>query len=262
MEKMMIKLNKFIYLIINIILLISNTSAFAQEADFLTLPSVGNIKLYNQHFISEIEDLDWVFAHNFAMHDKGPRCLKQAEDWYEKMIAEEDNILLYTRAIDVANKDAMDIVAYTKYLANKNTKLLEFVRLWDKIAFQKLKTIVDFIISEGYIHPTFSYYQLIGPEKTKEFKNYIEYFQNRFSDDNFYKGIKKDINTYHKKVYDKMVSLFRENIKPAEIMEYAFKNGMLPKEKAGVKLVLEAKDADVSVTTLVKGIRSYLTRFG
>ncbi|MBQ2312565.1 MAG: hypothetical protein II183_00175, partial [Elusimicrobiaceae bacterium] len=38
--------------------------------------------------------------------------------------------------------------------------------------------------------------------------------------------------------------------------------GMLPKEKAGVKLVLEAKDADITITTLVKSIHSYLTKFG
>ncbi len=258
----MIKLKKYFCLILSITFVISSPSAIAQETDLLTLPSVGNIRLYNQHFMSEIEDLDWIFTKSLVIYDRGPKALKQAEDWYKKMIAEEDKILLYTRAIDVANKDAIEIIIYTKYLANQNTELLEFVRLTDQIAFQKLKTLVEFIISEGYINPTLSYRQLIGPKKSNEFKNCIEYFQNRFSDDNFYKGIKKDINTYNTKVYGKMVSFFRENVKPAEIMEYAFKNGMLPKEKAGVKLVLEAKDADVSITALVKSIRGYLTQFG
>ena len=36
----------------------------------------------------------------------------------------------------------------------------------------------------------------------------------------------------------------------------------MPKEKAGIKLTLEAMDADVSVTSLVKNIRKYLTDFG
>ena len=56
--------------------------------------------------------------------------------------------------------------------------------------------------------------------------------------------------------------LLRHKYTPVDVMKYAYKNGMLPKEKAGVKLTLKAMDNDVSMNALVRSIRAYLTEFG
>lgn len=56
--------------------------------------------------------------------------------------------------------------------------------------------------------------------------------------------------------------LLRQTYTPKYIMEYAFKTGMLPTEKACIKLTLEAMDASVPVDVLAKSIMAYLKEFG
>lgn len=56
--------------------------------------------------------------------------------------------------------------------------------------------------------------------------------------------------------------LLRQTYTPKYIMEYAFNTGMLPTEKACIKLTLEAMDSSVPVNVLAKNIMAYLKEFG
>ena len=266
MKSTVIRPLKIFCFIFIILLVMSNVSVYGQRNNhFLLSPSIDNIKSYRENFLNYINTIE----HNFKYHSPDFWKNSSMEHFngalykYRQLIMAEDNILSYTRALDVADKEVIDIVVYNRYLANDSDKLLSTIRLEDEIVFNKLKTLLEFIKSKSsFKYKTFlTSGKLIGAKKEKEFENCIKYFQNRF-DENFYKTLERDVERYNKEIYSKVISFFREAAKPEDIMEYAFKNSLLPQEKAGIKLTLEAMDSEVSLSKLVKSIRGYLVEFG
>lgn len=265
MKQIITKLRKSLYLIIGISLLFSNIPTFAQEADFLAPLSMGDITPYSHNFIEQIDDLYWQFNNNFGIYDKGRRWIKNYPTWYKQLTAEEDRILFHTQALnmpDVANKNAMEIIAYTKYMYNGTSESLNTLRLQDQIILKKLEELIEFTINEEYLHPELPYSELIGIERTNQFKYCIVYFKKRFKYENFYIPLRELAISYNSTIYvTKMVPFFRNSVDPIDILQYAYSE-MLPKEKAGVELLIAAKDSDILKHELVTKIRKYLIDFG
>lgn len=266
MKTIIIRIVKNFCLIPAILLFVLNVFVYGQQDNhFLSSPSVDKMKSYRDDFINYINTIEHDFKYRSPnlWTDGSIRYFDGALYKYRQLIISEDNILSYTRALDVAEKDAIDVVVYNRYLANDSNKLLRTIRLEDEIVFNKLRTLLEFIGSKSsFKQETFlTSGKLIGAKKEKEFENCIKYFQNRF-DENFYKAIERDVERYNREIYGRVISFFREATNPVDIMEYAFKNSLLPKEKAGIKLTLEAMDSEVSIGRLVKSIRGYLVEFG
>ena len=266
MKSIVIRLLKIFCFIFIILLVMSNVFVYGQQNNqFLSSPSIDNIKSYRENFLNYINTIEHDFKYRSPdlWKNSSTEHFNGALYKYRQLIMEEDNILSYTRALDVADKDVIDIVVYNRYLANDSDKLLSTIRLEDEIVFNKLKTLLEFIESKSSFKQEefLTSGKLIGAKKEKEFENCIKYFQERFNE-NFYKALERDIERYNKEIYGQVISFFRGAAKPEDIMEYAFKNSMLPQEKAGIKLTLEALDSEVSLGKLVKSIRGYLIEFG
>ena len=263
MKQIITKFKKYICLIIFIILFFSNIPTFAQEADFLAPLSMGNVMPYSQNFIAQIDDLYWQFNSNYGMYDRGRRWIKNSPTWYKQLIAEEDRILFYTRALDVADKDAMEIITYTKYLYNGTSESLNTLRLQDQIVLKKLKELIELIINEEYLNTELPYSELIGPKKTNEFKNCIIYFKNRFASKNFYDSLKASVISYNSTIYTtKMVPFFKNTVDPIDILKYAYLEILPQKQKAGIELMFSAMDTQILKHELTSKMMKYLTDFG
>lgn len=263
MRQITIKFRKYIYLIVTIVLLFSDIQIFAQEADFFAPLSMGDVMPYSQNFITQIDDLYWQFNSNFGISDRGRRWIKNSPTWYEQLIAEEDRILFYTRALDVADKDAIEIITYTKYLSGDISESLRIVRLQDQFVLKKLKEIIELTINEEYLNTELPYSELIGPQKTNEFKNCILYFKKRFASENFYNPLKANTIRYNSTIYTtKMVPFFKNAVDPIDILKYTYLEILPQKQKAGVKLLFEAMDPQIIKNELTTKIMKYLTDFG
>ena len=127
----------------------------------------------------------------------------------------------------------------TLFLSEKKDK-----ELYNFIKKQKYYRVVDDVSSPNVVW--------VNDKDIEKIRSGIKYMRDKIAE--MKKGIKVATTAQQK--------LLRQSCTPPSVLEYAYKNGMLPKEKAGVKLTLEAMDADVSVNSLVKSIRQYLTDFG
>ena len=269
MKQIISKLRKCLCLALSIFLLTSNIQVFGQEVNnLLNQPSFEELTQYRYKFDKFLRSLRFDLNESYISQwlTYSDISLLETLKNYEYLIQEEDKILSYARSLDMINKgemDIMDIIVHNKYLSNDSYKMLSNVRMQDEIVLNKLKELVKFFNAVALEHniegTKTSLVNFIDKEKREEFINCINYFENRF-DESFYKYLTKEID--RRKIYGKMTGLFSKSVKPKDVLEYAYKNGMLPKEKAGVKLTLEAMDADVSVNSLVKSIRKYLTDFG
>lgn len=245
MKQIAVNLKKCLCLMLGIFLLTSNVQVFAQEADFLAPATTGMIAGENKIFGNTLERFkSGINKREYTVYT----IFHELLDYYENLIKEEDLILAYTRSIDVADKTAIEIIAYSKYLATESYEALKVIRLEDQIVFKKLEALISLAFTE---------------KEVVDFENCLKYFENRFGKDKIYESLKKDVIIYNKEIYPKMAEFFRKAVKPSEILEFAYKSpAMLPKERAGIKLTLEVMDLDVSVPQLVKSIRGYLTDFG
>ncbi len=259
----MTKFKKYTYLIISITLLFFNMPIFAQEVDFMSPLSMGNITPYSQNFISQIDDLYWQFNSNFGIYDRGRRWIKNSPTWYQQLIEEEDRILFYTRALDVADKEAMGIIAYTKYLPAETSESLKAIRLQDQFVLNKLKELIELTINEEYLNTELPYSKLIGPDRTNQFRNCILYFKNRFSYENFYNPLRTSSIHYNNLIYtNKMLPFFRNSVDPVDILKYAYLEILPQKQKADIKLMFTAMDPQIIKHELTTRIMKYLTDFG
>ena len=246
---------------LGIFLFASSIPVFGQEIEqFLSPASVGKIKSVRNSLMRSVEYLKRLVydedTFNFSKY--GDDHVEDILSSYQKLIEEEDKILSYTRALDVADKEAIDIIVYNRYLAEDSRQALEALRLEDEIVFNKLNTILEFSRENGL--GLFKFTELLGEHGYTELKNCVEYFENRF-DEKFYEGITQGIERYNKEIYPKMTELFRKAVKPGDVLETAFKQ--MPKEqKAALKLGFEARDAEILTEEMAKNMMEYIRNFG
>ena len=261
-----------------ILLLTSNVQIFGQEQ---------SIQLFYgmEDFIREIIDID---NHLFELYEKleDPRKLLEnfQEECYsrEQLCNEKENFLKELQ--EVSNQYGNKMTQYDYYLniyrrTNKNELLEELSRPYFDPTFNSemlnykereiiLEMLPEQLIQEGRLSDYFRHKHVyVLPEIKFNQANrdiYILHenvFKARIAIEHMRDMIRK-MNRNIKFFRKTEAALIRQKYTPLDIMEYAYKSGMLPKEKAGVKLTLEAMDADVALGTLVKNIRVYLTEFG
>ena len=268
MKKLLCNLGKYFCLMLGIFLFISSVPAFGQETNpFISPASIGKMRNARGEFIRYVGGMRSLFEKSnalgerdaFALHYEGVDKLDSMLSSYEALIKEEDKILSYTRSLDVADRKAMDILAYNKYLAEDSRQALEALRLEDQIVFNKLNTLVEFVVNE-YNPLNSDLVNFLGADKVEEFDNCLKYFENRF-DKNFYNGLKQNIELYNKEIYPKMTDLFRQAVKPGDVLETAFKQ-MPQEQKAALKLSLQARDAEILTEEMAGNMMEYIRTFG
>ena len=273
MKQIISKLKKCLCLTLSIFLLTSNIQVFGQEV----LDNSMRELLYK--FSTEAEIVELNVQHlNFLLREEIPyvplpdpeatvtadKCYvsfestvrgidKGIKNFYEI----EDKIMSRVK-IPLTSKETVDIVVDEKYFNGDLTMItnsLRKIREQDEIIIKKLISITEefrFWRNIKFHHSpvkSFTMPDLISGAERAELEGCLSYLRNRFSKGSLIRTV-EDFQLYEKDI-----------LNPKKILEYAYKNGMLPKEKAGVKLTLQAMDADVSVNSLVKSIRQYLTDF-
>ncbi len=267
MKKIMMYLGKYFCLVFGIFLFVSSVPAFGQETNpFLSPASIGKMRGSINDFKEAIDKMQNAlketnykkdpFFLEVCAHDRFDDILSG----YKTLIKEEDKILSYTISLNVADREAMDILAYNKYLAEDSRQALEALRLQDKIIFNKLNSLIEFFLNEYTLSFEGDLAELIGADKAVEFENCLKYFQNRF-DENFYNGLKQNIELYNKEIYPKMTELFRKSVKPGDVLETAFKQ-MPQEQKAALKLSLQARDAEILTEEMAGNMMEYIRAFG
>lgn len=273
MKTIISKLKKCLCLTLSIFLLAPNMQVFAQEAivldeislDFeLSAKKIINHTAEIKRLINEpAREYPSRYEPNLANRiDNFISNVERMKKSYEDFIIKENNITHYGKMSSLSEKSAMDILA-SEYINNDYYFAISSIREQDKIIFNKLNYFIKIFqnvpVKVGNNdNPLVALKSRLSEENSKELDNCISYLEKRFSPSEAI----KDFQRYKQEVYPKISSYFEKAVSSTEILEYAYKNGMLPKEKAGVKLTLEAMDADVSSNSLVKNIRKYLTDFG
>ncbi|MBO7605521.1 MAG: hypothetical protein J6S61_03545 [Elusimicrobiaceae bacterium] len=267
MKKLLCNLGKYFCLMLGIFLFISSVPAFGQEIEqFLSPASIGKMRKARTSFNEVVDNMQSAILE--VNEKKDPKYLEihVREDFpdmlsdYETLIKEEDHILSYTISLNVADREAMDILAYNKYLAEDSRQALEALRLQDKIIFNKLNSLIEFFLNEYAFVYVGDLASLIGADKAVEFENCLKYFENRF-DKNFYNGLKQNIELYNKEIYPKMTDLFRQAVKPGDVLETAFKQ-MPQEQKAALKLGFQARDAEILTEEMAGNMMAYIQEFG
>ncbi|MBO4707776.1 MAG: hypothetical protein J5594_04385, partial [Elusimicrobiaceae bacterium] len=266
-KQVIVKIRKRVHLFV-FFLLLSSVPVFAQ--DLITYDIFVQQMSEDINKLNEIlEKLTFTYELKKLSQEDIDRLFEEFKETY---IDVRSKYLTYSEDLNIgASKEAIELSSFRYTHAYKEVPISitkkdeimlskELIQPWHTIEWRdgiginnrnKYRKIIDTEIplNEDF-HNMRSY--CLNDSEMQVFDDFFKYFNSRIREMSKVVDANKKIQNY----------LIRETMSPLQIMEYAFKNGMLPKEKAGVKLVLEAKDADVSVTTLVKGIRSYLTRFG
>ena len=273
MKTILLKLRKCLCLTLSIFLLASNMQVFAQEAIVLDEISL-DFELSAKKMINRTAEIKRLinepareYSNRYEPHlanriENFISNVERMKELYEDFIIKENNITHYGKMSSLSEKSAMDILA-SEYINNDYYFAISSIREQDKIIFNKLNYFIKIFqnvpVKVGNNdNPLVTLKSRLSEENSKELDNCISYLEKRFSPSEAI----KDFQRYKQEVYPKISSYFEKAVSSTEILEYAYKNGMLPKEKAGVKLTLEAMDADVSSNSLVKNIRKYLTDFG
>ena len=307
MKKLMMCLGKYFCLMLGIFLFASSVPAFGQKIEqgieqFLSPASTGELKNYRKDLLTSIKNFQYKDGVAALFKDDNKGLLDKILSNYEKLIEEEDKILSYTRSLDIADKEAMDILTYSRYFAKDSGHAeLEGVRLQDRIILDKLNNLVKFAESESkplyeslveylgdvsdiessYKHPfcrfalevkidnarryegvdwLFDTEELIGTERVAEFENCFTYLKTRFSDE-FYKDLTQGIERYNKEVYPKMTELFRQAVKPFDVLETAFKQ--MPKaQQEALRAAFTVRDVEVATEETAEVLMKYVEDFG
>ena len=260
MKQIIHEFKKYFCLTLGICLITSSVPSFSQETDFLEPILLRDIKEYNLAFGKQLEDLT-LFINGIGMRDT---LIDELIEKYNALIKEEDKILSRTKLVNLYYREPLEIIAFNKYIDLGGLEALETMRLQDRILLNKIKTSFYFVENK-YPKVVFEpAYGILGKERSEEFKNCIKYFEKRFGEDKIYEALKNDFAAYNRGLYPKMTEFFiKTGVDPVEVLRIAYKElDMFPKEKAGIKLVVDAMDSDILVPKLVEKIRSYLTNFG
>ena len=276
MKKIIIYLGKYFCLMLGILLFTSNVKIFGQEQ---------SIQLFYgmEDFISEINEIE---PHLFNLYQKLEDPYELLKKFQEECSTKEQlydgkgNLLkeLQEVSIQYSNKTAQYDYYFNIYKRTHNNELLEELSRpyfdpafnSEMLNYKERETILEMLpkqlIQEGNDYFAKKYIYVLPEIKFNQASRaiYIEskdVFNARIAIEHMQDMIRK-MNRNIKLFRKTEAALIRQNYTPLDIMEYAYKKGMLPKEKAGVKLTLEAMDADVALGTLVKNIRAYLTEFG
>lgn len=267
MKKIIKKLKKCLCLTLSIFLLASNVQVFGQE-----IPIMSYIESMSE-FDKDIESLRKIFQ-GIEEHYANPKKALGGL-WSHFFDYARDFETKYTNFMNVNIKNYEYIKEYAinnnyedivKILSEEQSfidqKIIKLEELLPKDAVQikvsgtRSERLIEEAKSKKYSAYSIGYDETVAvwikDEDVVKIKGYIEHYREEIER-------MSKIGNLNTKVRNQIV---REHITPADILEYTYKTGMLPKEKAGVKLTLEAMDADVSVASLVKSIRSYLTEFG
>ncbi len=284
MKKIIMYLGKNFCLMLGVLLLIPGTQIFSQKIpDELLFTSelsekLGVKKITIKNGIEELQDMQKLILESkvpirttyhlnkYDFISKYKLSLQKLKDIYVSNYAENE-INFFNYLNGESSKEVIERFAYQ--YTDGQPKMPTFSPVLakeDELIFDKLEKIInniedinnryEFFTAEGK-----TYTEILTSKQVKEWNNCTDYLLNRFNTDisgNKFAEIQDLEHTLYKKVKD----FFYNGVNPEDVMEYAYKNGMLPKEKAGIKLTLEAMDGDVPLATLVKNIRLYLTEFG
>ena len=287
MKTIISKLKKCLCLTLSIFLLTSNMQVFAQEAKELDFVK-ENLDLITKEldlikdtyeFDQNINNLRNILEKEIKLSIEDPiEYLREVSfeakegTFYPKSIKNFMSEYKVTRekyyALSCSTKDIIEkgVLSELSYKYNGNLRLLnksEKEMLDISVAFPPVRHAYDVlnaaepankILANTYCIVPHGRFRVtwINNEDIPKLIQSVKYFENKI--DEMKAGLTK--------IYKARGELLRHTFTPADILEYAYKNGILPKEKAGIKLTLEAMDADVSVNSLVKSIRKYLTEFG
>ena len=149
--------------------------------------------------------------------------------------------------------------------SNEIRELVSIVRGKDEAIFYKLEKMTDIIefLSDRKLSglgTSLPYEELLSETQLQEWNNCVIYLTNRFKKGLEAKTIAEIKNVYKENLVQ-MAVLFEKSVSPGDIMEYAFRYGMLPKEQEGIKLVLQTMNNEIPVRIIAKNIISYLTDF-
>ncbi len=260
MKTILLKLRKCLCLTLSIFLLASNMQVFAQEAP--GFDSFQNMKTNLESLKKSFERLEKHYTNPKEALKYYTKDFCNYATAFEKQYMEVRNE--YINWCKQINTDVRAMETFSmKDLPLKEENKMIFKNLFDKDPIEirvsggyaesiinEMKNRKYAIYERGSMGETFGTY--IADSNVEKIYEYINFYKNSIGD----MSDKVEIITQIQNKTGRTI------ITPIEILEYAYKNDMLPKEKAGVKLTLEAMDADVSVNSLVKSIRKYLTDFG
>ena len=271
MKHIIIRIGKYFCLIFGILLVSSNIQIFSQtvkpselmqlnEQREILKSKINNFIMTKQKIYESIEPIEGSNSGAFLKDYK--KSLQDLEKEYFSYIQREQNY--YSKLMP---KRYMEELVY-QYTGESNEirGIISLVRSRDEAVFCKLERMTDLIIdlSDRKLAglESFAPYRSLLPEaKIQEWSNCARYLVNRFDSKIEVKTV-AELKTFYKEILAKLTVFFEKGVNPADVMEYAYRMGMLPKEQIGIKLTLQAMNDNIPVRSIVKNISKYFADFG
>ena len=269
MKKIIVQIKKY-FLILSIFLISSHIQVFSQtlwpsevqqlneQREIISnlINEIGIMKDNIGKSVTAIEDKEvGAYFDNYnsslnSLKEKYIAYMQKEQDYYSRMLP----------------KRYMSELTYM-YTGESSEirEIVSLVRSKDEAVLFKLEKMTDFIkyYSDRKLtglDKSRPYSRLLSEAQLQEWNNCVIYLANRF-DKKLEAKTLTEIKTLYKNHLSQLVVSFNKSVNSGDIMEYAFRYGMLDSEKNGIRVVLRSMKDDAMVRTITEDIMDHLTKF-